>query len=168
MGVDVFGNDPIHKDGGHFCNNWWWWRPLAVYCCEVAPQLTKDHCRWFENSGYGLDPEDSNLLADALQSEIDSGRCAKHAETYKQLREASPTQPCKRCAGTGVQGDALTAHTSSPHTSELHVSQTEAHKCDVCDGSGRVLPLEAAYDFSVENVAEFVKFLRACGGFEIC
>jgi hypothetical protein len=39
--------------------------------------------------------------------------------------------------------------------------------CNGCEGWGSREPWAAKYAFSVENVQEFVTFLRASGGFEI-
>jgi len=38
-------------------------------------------------------------------------------------------------------------------------------RCIVCDGNGFVPGID--YPFAVDNVRDFVAFLRGCGGFEI-
>lgn len=59
MGMDVYGNHPTGKTGEYFRNNVWWWRPLAVYCCQVAPDITA-HCEhWQSNDSDGLNTGDA-------------------------------------------------------------------------------------------------------------
>ena len=43
----------------------------------------------------------------------------------------------------------------------------EIKTCSSCDGTGLCKPFAAAFLFSAYDVAEFVDFLRNCGGFEI-
>ena len=74
MGVDVIG-----RNGGYFGPNWAWWHPLANYCKELAPDIASRCKSWNTNDGDGLNGADSVALADILQNEIDSGRCAKYA-----------------------------------------------------------------------------------------
>jgi hypothetical protein len=73
MGVDVYG-----RSGGCFDTNWPWWGQLADYCREIAPDITSRCKSWGTNDGDGLNGADSVALADILQNEIDSGRCAKY------------------------------------------------------------------------------------------
>jgi hypothetical protein len=74
MGVDVHG-----RSGKCFDTNWAWWHQLAAYCKEIAPDIVSRCKHWHTNDGDGLNGADSVALADALQNEIDSGRCAKYA-----------------------------------------------------------------------------------------
>jgi hypothetical protein len=148
MGMDVIGLKPTSATGEYFRNNVWWWRPLADYCLEVAPQY--NNIRWHTNDGEGLDAEDSVKLADILQSKIDDGSCAKFAADRKEMLELMPDETCDLCNGTGTRNDAV-----------MHGT------CNKCKGTGKVRPFDTWYPFSVENVQEFTKFLRDCGGFEI-
>jgi hypothetical protein len=61
-----------------------------------------------------------------------------------------PNEPCHLCEGTSVLEHG-----------------ERSIKCHGCGGSGVVRPAIANYPFCVENVQNFVLFLRACGGFEI-
>ena len=85
MGVDVIG-----LDGGYFGNNWAWWNPLVAYCKEIAPDIVSRCKRWHSKDGDGLNGADSVALADALQNEIDSGRCAKYAAIIPRHSVAVP------------------------------------------------------------------------------
>ena len=72
MGMDVIGKNPVSEAGEYFRNNVWWWKPLWSYCGVVAPELC-DGIEGNFNVGDGLDEEGAIALAEALQSEIDSG-----------------------------------------------------------------------------------------------
>ena len=158
MGMDVIGRKPTSKEGEYFRNNVWWWRPLADYCMRVAPDIAARCKYWHSNDGYGLDERDSLALADLLQAEIDSGRCASYARVRESELELLPNERCQLCEGTPPRrvppdrgaGNLLTGM-----------------KCNACDGEGFKRPWACWYDFDVENVREFVGFLRGCGGFAI-
>lgn len=160
MGMDVIGRAARSKTGEYFRNNAWWWRPLANYCVEIAPQITAARKYWQSNDGDGLDDAGALKLADALQVELDAGRTLLFEKRYMGALEMTPNEPCRLCGGTGVR---------------LPVPQVGAGDlakggliCNACHGEGHVRPVATAYPFSVENVREFVAFLRDCGGFEIC
>jgi hypothetical protein len=75
MGMDVYGNKPKNKCGKYFGISARSWCPLATYACEVAPEITAKCKLWYSNDFDGLNGEDSILLADVLQKEIDNGGC---------------------------------------------------------------------------------------------
>lgn len=159
MGMDVYGKNPTGETGKYFRNNVWYWRPLATYVQKVAPDICCKCKHWQSNDGNGLNSTDSIRLADRLQAEIDSGRTQAYAIKYKSDQEIIPDEKCDLCDGTGIRkpipgrgaGDTLTGI-----------------KCNACEGKGTRKPLSTWYSFDVENVTEFVAFLRECGGFEIC
>lgn len=151
MGMDIYGKSAKSKTGEYFRNNCWWWRPLANYCCEIAPEITA-RCRyWQSNDADGLNAADSIALADALQAEIDSGRALIYEKRYNGDLEMTPGIECDLCQGTGVRKDMKIEN-----------------GCNKCSGVGYVRPYKTYYPFSVENVEGFIAFLRDCGGFEIC
>jgi len=149
MGMDVIGQNPTNKEGEYFRNNVWWWHPLADYCVEIAPEITARCEYWHYNDGDGLNGRDAAALADTLQAEIDSGRC----ETYAKIREAElsalPNEACDICDGTGIR------------------KPVPERVARASNGSGSVRPYQCEYPFAVENVREFITFLRGCGGFAI-
>jgi hypothetical protein len=151
MGFDVIG-----KKGTDFRNNVWGWRPLADYCMDLAPEIAEKCECWHLNEGGGLEEEDALALADRLQQEIDSGRCAAYETDYSARIEAMPEKLCRVCEGTGIR---------NPGPGDGHGGTSVT--CYWCEGSGRTKPWEANYPFSVENVRNFIAFLRGCGGFEI-
>jgi hypothetical protein len=159
MGMDVFGKQPRSERGAKFRNNVWWWHPLAKYACKVAPEITSACEYWQSNDGDGLDDGGAIALADALQAEIDSGRADAYAQRYTSEQEMRPNEPCNICEATGIRLPTPVAGAGDLAHGGI--------KCNGCNGSGYVRPSDSEYPFSVENVVEFVAFLRDCGGFEI-
>ncbi len=156
MGMDVYGKQPTDKaKGEYFRNNAWWWRPLADYCCRVAPAITAHCTYWQSNDADGLNAEESTALADALQAEIDAGRTATYAMDYTANVEGLPDERCELCEGTGRRQPPPNAGAGD-------------YPCNGCESTGRRKSSRTFYPFSVENVQEFIVFLRHCGGFEIC
>lgn len=151
MGMDVCGVD---NPDAYFRNNVWWWRPLADYCCDIAPDVTS-HCHyWQSNDGDGLNAGDAIALADRLEVELVAGR----TEAYAAIRQAEldriPDEPCTICGGTGLRAAPPTVGPGD-------------EPCNGCDSKGKRRPFDTYYPFSADNVRKFVEFLRVCGGFEI-
>jgi len=177
MGMDVIGRNPVSEQGEYFRNNAWWWHPLADYCMEVAPDITARCKHWHYNEGYGLGARDSLALADILQKEIDSGRCKRWAEMCESTLERLPNEPCRFCEATGtrkplpeiVPGDEDKFDPRYQAPIELGAGDPAngGFICNVCHGEGYVRPGICDYSFSVENVQNFVTFLRGSGGFSI-
>jgi hypothetical protein len=155
MGMDVYGNNPTDESGRYFRNNMGCWGYLAAYCCKVAPEITSTCEYWFSNDGDGLDADRSLRLADRLQAEIDSGRTLEQEKRFTGEEAASL---CNVCAGTG---------TRKPATEIGGGEIATGVKCKKCNGTGFVRPPHVLTAFTVENVQDFVEFLRACGGFQI-
>src|SRR5258707_908097 len=106
MGMDVYGKKPESETGKYFRNNVWWWRPLAEYCCVVAPELTAKCQHWQSNDGDGLNARDSKILATVLKEHVANG----HAKAYEAIREAEQNamadEKCWLCEGTGSRAEA--------------------------------------------------------------
>ncbi|MDE2105515.1 MAG: hypothetical protein KGL39_50275 [Patescibacteria group bacterium] len=160
MGMDVYGRRPTSETGKYFRNNVWWWRPLAEYVVQTAPALAAKCRHWQSNDGDGLDAADSIALADALQAELDSGRCEAYAKIRAAEIEALPNKRCGLCEGTGIRKPIPEVGAGDLKRGGL--------TCNSCGGSGSVKDDATHYPFEVDNVREFVAFLRDCGGFEIC
>lgn len=159
MGMDVYGKKPVSETGKYFRNNVWWWRPLADYCCEVAPKITANCKYWQSNDGDGLNAQDSASLADLLQIEIETGATLIYEKRYISTQEATPNEECFICEATGTRNPPPIGGAGNPKTNGI--------RCNGCEGTGFVRPYSTQYPFSVENVERFVAFLRDCGGFEI-
>lgn len=151
MGMDVYGKTPTSEKGKYFRSNIWWWHPLADYVTLIAPKETATCKAWHTNEGDGLNAADAFALADKLQIEIDSGRCARYALTR------------------GTSGNDSTDDSQA----QKITSALDDLKYRIADQIGTnpsevTILAETNWPFSVENVQTFVCFLRHCGGFEIC
>ena len=143
--MHIYGNKPKNPWSGHFEIDERGWRILATYACELAPEITSKG--WFANDVDGLNDEDSILLADILQKEIDSGRARDYARVRQLAIELAPYELCYDCNATGRAGD------HPPRDSIV---------CDRCNGEGFVPP---SVEIFVQILREFAGFLNACGGF---
>lgn len=158
MGMDIFGKAPVSSEGEYFRNSVWWWHPLAEYITHSHPDLAAACTLWHTNDGDGLDAEGAAALADALAEDLDNGAVALY-EAERSVQIASlPRETCRLCDGTGTRSDAI----------GIEMGFAARGWCNGCDGIGDREPWEASYVFEVANVAEFAKFARASGGFEIC
>lgn len=160
MGMDVYGRAATAEEGEYFRNNVWWWRPLARYCRSIAPAITARCRHWDTNDGDGLDASGATALADALQAEIDAGRCADYAASYEAKIKAMPDETCDLCQGTGTRQPLPIRGAGDPKAGGI--------PCNGCGGTGAVRPPQTHYPFTEDNVQNFVRFLRASGGFRIC
>ncbi len=158
MGFDLIGKKPSSEQGKYFRNNVWRWHPLANYCIDVAPEITANCELWHTNDGDGLEQRDALALADHLQDEVDRGRCKIFADQYEATRQALPKVPCWLCEGTGRR---------KPVPERGAGDEITGLRCNGCGGSGSTEDWASNYPFSVDNVREFITFLRDCGGFEI-
>lgn len=146
MGMDVYGRDPRCDAGKYFRNNVWNWRPLWDYCLAEHPEIAGKVVNGHVNDGDGLDDEDALALANSILADIRSGRVIEYEEEYQRKIDDLGYQTCPECNGLGDDGE---------------------EKCLSCMGSGKVLPFEAYYRFSMENVIRFWRFLECSGGFSI-
>ena len=154
MGMDVYGKNPTNESGKYFRNNVWYWRPLAIYVCDIAPDITK-HCEhWQSNDGDGLNKTHSMKLAAKIRENLASGTASVYEQTYRNRIQAMPDEKCTFCNGTG-------------HRKDLPGYEGETKPCNGCDSKGKVRPSDAHYPFELSNVREFANFLENCGGFEI-
>lgn len=170
MGMDVFGKKPKNEIGEGFRNNVWWWRPLANYCIKLAPELTSKCKYWHSNDGTGLNSRDSIKLAKILQQEIDNGNCQKYEDAYEHDLASEPDKVCDLCEGTGIRSDMVgiqNGMTTKVIDEPGHPRHGQIGWCNGCAGKGYTRPWSNSYPFSVENVQEFVEFLKNCGGFKI-
>lgn len=155
MGMDVYGKNPTNDAGKYFRNNVWSWRPLAYYCCEIAPEITSQCRHWQTNDGDGLGAVSSVALAAALLAEVESGRTKFYEVKRQHELDIMPDKICYLCEGTGKR------------QKPPNIGAGDYMPCNGCKATGKVRPDETHYPFSEANVKEFIQFLENCGGFEI-
>lgn len=151
MGMDVYGNKPKNPKGEYFRNTVWYWHPLWDYCYEIAPDITSRVEYGHSNSGDGLNGYYSIQLAKSLQSEVDSGRTQEYMKALELLKELAPPEDCY-CVAQIVQGLEIVVQ----------------NDCKICNNTRKCESSISWYNFTVENVVQFIEFLENCGGFEIC
>ena len=150
MGYDVFGNAPKNKQGEYFRANIWWWPPLWDYCTEVAPEITNNVEYAYSNDGDGLDAQDAEALANALDLSLLTGTAMEKEEAYNAALAEFPMKPCPMQPEDGNHDECL-----------------------MCDGKNEIrdVPFVASMElkpFAVDLVKEFMTFCRYSGGFKIC
>ena len=155
MGMDVYGKNPSSEEGKYFRANVWGWRPLADYVQALAPDICSACEYWQSNDGDGLDAEASLALAEVLDAEISSGRAEHACILDNGQREAMANVECEICGGTGKRQ-------KPPGIGPGDV------ECNGCDSTGFIRPFDTHYGLTFDRVTNFAKFLRHCGGFEIC
>ena len=137
MGMDVFGRRPSSEAGEYFCNNFSWWHPLAEYCCEIAPAITK-HCKlWHSNDGDGLNAAQSLALADRIEAELATGRAHLYARAHHVRDEvragyARAPGPCARRSGWSNAWSAAARDTPQRTRSTPSRSRTYASSWPSC------------------------------------
>jgi hypothetical protein len=125
------------------------WGSFATYACEIAPAITAKCKHWYSNDFDGLNGEDSILLADRIQQEIDSGRTEKYARLRHSGRGMTLSEFIRLCGGPGLTPER-----------EAAIRAIAPLVCDTWDGDDYHLRW-------VKRLQEFVNFLRHCGGFQI-
>jgi hypothetical protein len=156
MGMDVHGNNPTGPRGEYFRNSISKWHPLARYCNLIAPEICAPCKHWDRNDGDGLDAAGAVALADALGKEIEAGWAAAYGKFEIDRRDSGKELP--EVALLHAIGRIIVSKERTEGTSP----ETSASTSDLV----LVDKLREPSDF-VENVAEFVAFLRESGGFSI-
>ena len=153
MGMDVFGRKPTSPEGEYFRRNVWGWNPLAQLCERAAPDIAMECEHWHSNDGDGLDASDAATLAERLQLLIADGSVAAYIKRRDAALAQLPDETCGCCDGTGMRRDA---------------TGNDRAKCRQCGGKGKQENFARHYHLDEDDVKEWLVFLRACGGFEIC
>ncbi len=165
MGMDIYG-----KNGDYFRRNVWSWHPLADLCEWFAQDIFDKCQRWHSNDGGGLDGDDARALADALDTALRHGRVTAYIAERNAALAALPDQSCSTCAGSGIRTDAIGVDQgmiTRVVEQDGHPRHGQTGWCNGCDGVGHARPTATWYAVTVDDVSEFVEFLRDCDGFEI-
>ena len=157
MGFDISGENPKNEKGEYFRNNVWWWRPLWTYICINCSNILdeKDQEAGCWNNGTKIVSPKADKIAKKLQETIDNGTAAKYEKEYMTNLKTMGKIDCDICAGTGKR-------------KKVPATGAGKYKCNGCNGTGKTDPFAKSYPFSVENLQEFIEFVKNSGGFRIC
>ncbi len=171
MGMDLYGRKPLNEKGEYFRNNVWYWRPLANFIIDHYPDIAKKCKSWQTNDGFGLGITDTKKLIAALEKDLELGLIKIHEDKFNEVRSEIPLEVCDICKGSGIRTDKLGEELGF---SNKKLDKAEAVKfgrekgwCNGCNGRGKTEKCESFYQFTTENVEEFVEFLRYSGSFKI-
>jgi hypothetical protein len=153
MGMDVSGRSPITEEGEYFRANCWSWRPIHAliqianneHGGTLVDSETIESMSY--NDGAGCeDQEQCEMLADALEDLL------KHPEKIEE-------------AGLIYYQRGKEGHISFPVSKECAVTEDGrfVSKEDEIDPE----KMHSAYRVYLDHVAEFIEFLRSCGGFSV-
>ena len=167
MGFDLYslGNHKTDK-GEYFRNNVWWWRRLADFVCEqtgVIAETDKEH--WQSNSGHEVDEETAKQIAKQLKALIKDGTVSKAIiEVEKEMEKAEKNNKfvdrCHEMLRAKVEADTgKTNLAPSVYPKDVHYAR---YWIQIKYSYG------ASYQFTMENVQEFIEFCEQSNGFRIC
>jgi hypothetical protein len=171
MGMDVYGKNPIALAGEYFRRNVWGWRPLADLCLDLAPEECAACTYWQSNDGDGLGADGARALAAKLEACLANGSIDRYVAERNARLAGLPDETCTICKGTGVRSDQVGREMRQPErriTEPGHPRCGQVGWCNGCDGRGTNRPSATCYDVDRADAQEFIAFLNACGGFEIC
>ena len=101
-----------------------------------------------------------------------TGKAKKYEVEFRERVSQIPLRSCEYCQGTGTRRDEKgkrLAYHRMRLKEEVAIFVGRTHGwCDVCSATGQMVPWEANYYFSEDNVQHFAEFLMHSGGFIIC
>jgi len=148
-----------NENSGHYfrANFWSWVAILSI--CEITIDIFKlplDTKGWASNSGYGLKTqEDCEILASAIEAFF---------MLNKNMKDDDDSIHIVTQLWTDSNGKFLPEKTSKKLTDTYKLGQILYNKVVLEDGT---IARPCCYT-NKSHVLSFVKFLRSCGGFEIC
>jgi len=152
--------------GVYFRNNCWWWRPLAYFITEHCDWLTTEQNeRLQDNSGFEFSPDEAGTIADTLQKKVDDGTAEE--DEVRNKEEMALAEKWNK--GINKQQDALGEQAKKETgNAKLVPYDYPEHFKKKWDDLQDQIDRKAHYPFKEENVKRFIKFLRECGGFQVC
>jgi hypothetical protein len=162
MGYDIHGAKPTAPEGVYFRRSIWAWPPLTALCRELAPDITSNCKYWTSNDGDGLDADAAAQLAERLQQLIADGTIADYVTQFRAMLARLPDVACEACEGRGRISRAVVKTVDAlpgPLDSNGDII------CLPCAGAGHRCPFMAYRPLDEEDVEEWARFLRSCGGF---
>ena len=172
MNFDVFGINATSEIGEVFENSPWWWHPLWDYCLQLHEGIAGAVDYGHSSEGSGLDEDSARRLGLALIHDVMTGTAKKYEVEFRERVTQIPLRSCEYCQGTGTRRDEKgrrLAYHRMRLKDEVAIFVGRTHGwCDVCSATGQMVPWEANYYFSEDNVQHFAEFLMHSGGFIIC
>ena len=152
--------------GVYFRNNCWWWRPLANFMISHCDWLTQEQkARLHDNSGFKFSEHEALTIADTLQKKLDDGTAdARHKENKSERKVATEWNE-KLQAQEKELDDLAKEETGDANVIPRDYPGDIKKKWDDLQGQR---DWKESYPFDVGNIKEFIKFLRECGGFQVC
>ncbi len=170
MGMDVYGTKPNNETGEYFRRNVWGWRPLWDYCIDTF-EIVSD-VNGHDNSGDGLNAENSRKLAEQMKADIASGAAQDYITARNHKLASLERLTCEWCDGTGIRTDEVGMFQDMPTrelSPEMAMLTGRTHGfCNGCSGEGKKDNWETNYHLDLEDIKEFAEFIENSGGFKIC
>ena len=156
MGMDVYGIKPRNKSGEYFRSNVWYWHPLWDCLENLHPTICEKCESPHDNSGSGLNDQDSLTLSKLLKKDLDKGIIQEYIKKYDDHLSSIPLQDCKFC------------HLKGTRDWPQDDGTVQTIQCNACSGTLKVQSFETYYRMYLDLMKEFQIFLENCGGFTIC
>lgn len=194
MGMDVIGRNPATATGEYFRANVWSWRPIWDYCSAIAPDICNKVEHAYSNDGDGLKAKDAKMLGEIILGEIRAGRTHTYLFERNDYLQSLEQIPCTHCRSTGTRQWYVSVDENGKYhdyknaweydlfksvifesgelpeytKAEMPAGKIEIEEtCNGCSGSGKTKQWETSYNFDIDHIEEFGKFLLTCGGFRI-
>ena len=97
-----------------------------------------------------IDEKKCDVIVERLEGLLKDGSVKTFQDTRQKQLDKLPMEKCDVCDGSGVRNDKIIQG-----------------ECNGCGGTGKREPWAKSYPFDVDNVEEFVKFVKDSGGFQI-
>ena len=152
--------------GVYFRNNCWWWRPLADFMIAHCDWLTQEQKkRLHDNSGFKFSEDEALSIADTLQQKVDEGTADARHEANKLERKVAEAWN----KGLQKKQDELEEQ-AKKETGNAKIIPRDypKHIYNKWDALSKQRDWNESYPFDKGNIKEFIRFLRECGGFQVC
>lgn len=154
--------------GIYFRNNVWWWRPLGALIeekCKEKEWFTKEHADALQSNG-GLEwsSDEAIEIGMALQSCVDTGECDERERDYKRKAKVSRAWNKK----VQIEMDKIEEQVKKTKGKDVVPFDFPPDAKKKWDELYATKSWDDSYPFDTDNVKKFIRFLRECGGFQIC
>ena len=152
--------------GVYFRNNCWWWRPLANFMIAHCDWLTQEQQkRLHDNSGFEFSEHEATTIADTLQKKVDDGTASRREKENELERKVAEAWNKGLQEKQDELGEQAKKETGNPR---IVPQDYPGHIYTKWSALQKQHNWNSSYPFREENIKEFIKFLRECGGFQVC